>query len=130
MSGVQGSPNEHFEWGRYAVLGRRAKCLLAGEVGQQRIAAFALRKHRVVSVGVNSYIKTHPRQHLLARLAGQHKREYLHAEICALIRAPRDADTLVVIRIDKQGNYACAKPCPVCSLGISMFNPLLRVIHT
>lgn len=130
MSGVQAGPNEHFEWGRYAILGRRAKRLLDGEVGQQRIAAFALRKNRVVAIGINSYIKTHPRQHLLARLAGQHRREYLHAEISALIRAPRDADTLVVVRIDKQGNFACAAPCPVCRAGINLFNPNLKVVHT
>lgn len=83
-----------------------------------------------MSVGVNSYTKTHPKQRLFAQLAGQPKREYLHAEVSALIRGPRDADTLLVIRIDKQGNFVCAKPCPVCDLAVSHFNPNLRVIHT
>lgn len=130
MQRVQLRENEHWQWGRYAVLARRAMGLFGGMVGQQRIVAFVLRKNRVVSVGLNSYTKTHPRQSLFARLAGQPKRDYLHAEISALIRAPRDADTLVVIRADKKGNLVCAKPCPVCSLAITHFNPHMKVVHT
>ena len=92
--------------------------------------AMVLRRGRLVAVGSNSYTKTHPKQGMFAKLAGQPKREFLHAEVAALIRAPRDSDTLIVIRIDKQGAFVCAKPCPVCSLAISHFNPNLRVIHT
>lgn len=92
--------------------------------------AVALKKGRIVAVGVNSYVKTHPQQRMFAVLAGQPKREYLHAEIATLIRSPRDCDTLLVVRINKAGDFVCAQPCPVCSLAIHHFNPKLVVIHT
>lgn len=94
------------------------------------MVAISLKGGRVVSVGYNSYTKTHPQQAKFAKLAGQPKREFLHAEVASLIRAPRDADTLVVIRVNKAGEYVCAKPCPICRLAIDHFNPNLRVIHT
>ena len=94
------------------------------------IMAVALRKNRVVSVGYNSYTKTHPKQAYYAKLAGHPKKEYLHAEIDCLLRAPRDADTLLVVRLNKEGTPVNSKPCPVCALAIGRFNPDLRVIHT
>jgi tRNA(Arg) A34 adenosine deaminase TadA len=130
MSTLRGSAAEHWEWGRYGVLARRARFLSASMPGPQRIVAFALRRNRVVSVGLNSYTKTHPKQSLFARLATQPKREYLHAEIAALLKAPSDADTLVVIRTDKFGALACAKPCPVCELALTELFPNMRVVHT
>ncbi len=109
-------------------LGKR----LLGDVHstKQRVIAIATKRNRIVAIGRNSYVKTHPRQAHFARLAGQPKKEYLHAEIAALIRAPRDADTLFVLRFDKQGNPACAAPCPVCRLAIAAFNPNLKVFWT
>lgn len=98
--------------------------------GNQKIVAFTARRNRVCSTGFNSYTKTHPRQNHYARLAGQPKREYLHAEIAALLRSPRDVDTLFVCRFDKQGNPVPAAPCPVCSLAIALFSSHLKVIHT
>lgn len=98
--------------------------------GPQRILAFTTRKNRVCSTGFNSYTKTHPAQNRYARLAGQPKREFLHAEIAALLRAPADVDTLHIYRFDKQGNPVSAAPCPVCRLAINAFNPLLRVVHS
>lgn len=92
--------------------------------------AVTLRKGRIVSIGFNSYTKTHPEQKRYAALAGQPNREYLHAELAALLRAPRDADTLVVVRINKAGEPVNAKPCPVCAIAINHFNPTLRVIHS
>lgn len=108
----------------------RGRRLLRKKVGQQRIVAFVLRKGKIVAQGFNSYTKTHPRQASLAKAVGQPKREYLHAEVSALLRAPRDSDTLVVIRMDRQENLVCAAPCPVCCLAIRRFNPNLKVIHT
>jgi deoxycytidylate deaminase len=104
--------------------------LLGAEKDKQQIIAFVLRKNRVVSFGTNSYTKTHPKQAWYGKLVGQPKREYLHAEVAALIRAPRDADTLLVIRVNKAGEFACACPCPVCTVAIAHFNPSLKVVHT
>jgi deoxycytidylate deaminase len=123
--------DQHWERGRYARLARRARGYLAEQVGQhQALVAFVLRKGRVVSIGLNSYTKTHPRQAYLGRLAGQPKREYLHAELAAIIRAPDDGDTLAVFRCDKQGRFVNATPCPVCSIGIKLYNPNMKVVHT
>ena len=97
---------------------------------KQPLIAFVLRRGRVVSVGFNSYTKTHPKQKHYATLAGQPNREYLHAELAALLRAPRDSDTLMVVRLNKAGDPVCAKPCPVCVAAIHHFNPNLNVIHS
>lgn len=98
--------------------------------GLQSMVAFTTRKNRISSTGFNSYTKTHPTQNHYARLAGQPKREYLHAEIAALLRAPPDVDTLHIYRFDKQGNPVSAAPCPVCRLAIAAFNPNLKVKHS
>lgn len=63
-------------------------------------------------------------------MVDQPKREYLHAELVALLRAPSDADTLVVVRRNKQGEVCNAAPCPVCTLAINVFNPRMKVIHS
>lgn len=95
-----------------------------------QIVAFTTRGNRICGIGFNSYRKTHPQQARFARLAGNSKKEYLHAEVAALLRSPHDVDRLYVMRFDKKGNPVCAKPCSVCVLAIHSFNPLLRVIHT
>lgn len=95
-----------------------------------QIVAFTTRGNRICGIGFNSYRKTHPQQARFARLAGNSKKEYLHAEVAALLRSPHDVDTIYVMRFDKQGNPVCAKPCAVCETAISILNPDLRVIHT
>jgi tRNA(Arg) A34 adenosine deaminase TadA len=109
----------------------RGRRILRKRVGeQQQIVCFVLRKGKIVAKEFNSYVKTHPKQAAFAVKAGQPKRQYLHAEVAALLRAPPDSDTLVVVRVDKAGQLVCAKPCPVCALAIRSFNPSLKVVHT
>lgn len=115
---------------RVEVLKDKARELLKSYHEKHNLMAFAIRNNRVYSAGVNSYTKTHPRQSFFGKLAGQPNREYLHAEVAALLRAPKDVDTLLVVRINKRGDFACAKPCPVCELAIKAFNPKLKVVHT
>lgn len=100
-----------------------------GSNGKQSLIALVLRQGQIVSVGRNSYCKTHPRQSRLAEKVGQPKREYLHAEIAALLKAPRNADTLVVVRLNKQGDFCNAKPCEICQLAIREFG-IKTVIHS
>lgn len=74
------------------------------------------KRGRVLSVGKNSYVKTHPKQAYYAEKAGLPDKQYLHAEIDAIIRC-RDlanAHSIFVSRINKAGKTAMAKPCPVC----------------
>lgn len=74
------------------------------------------RKGRVLSVGQNSYIKTHPLQAKHARKTGMPEKMFLHAEIHAITRC-RDlsrAHKIFVTRYNKSGEPVLAKPCPVC----------------
>lgn len=78
------------------------------------------KKGRVVSMGQNSYIKTHPKQAKYAKAVGLPEKQFLHAEIAAIIKC-RDlsrAHKILVTRIDRKGRTALAKPCPVCESAI------------
>jgi len=78
------------------------------------------KKGRVLSVGQNSYWKTHPYQVEVARRAGRPDAIYLHAEIQALVRVKdkTKAHKIVIERYDKQGNPRPAVPCEICRMAI------------
>ena len=85
----------------------------------QRVVAKCFnKKGRLLSVGENSYIKTHPWQARLAKKLGFPAKQYLHAEIQALLRARTKVHKISVVRINKQGKYRMAKPCPICEEAI------------
>lgn len=74
------------------------------------------RRGRILSVGQNSYIKTHPLQAMHAKKTGMPEKLFLHAEIHAITRC-RDlskAHKIFVSRYNKNGEPVLAKPCPVC----------------
>jgi len=80
------------------------------------------RKNKVISVGLNSYNKSHPIQAHFAKLAGLPEKEYLHSEIQALVRCKdRIPHKLTVERYDSEGNPAIAKPCPICAKAIKAY---------
>lgn len=88
---------------------------------QQITAIIYDRKGRVLSVGQNSYVKTHPLQAHYARRVGSPQKQFLHAEIHAIVRC-RDlsrAHRIFVSRWDRHGNAVLAKPCEVCQSAIS-----------
>jgi deoxycytidylate deaminase len=74
------------------------------------------RRGRILSVGRNSYHKTHPLQAQAAKAVGLEHKIYLHAEIDALVRVKdwSRAHRIVITRFTKNGEPANAKPCPVC----------------
>ena len=77
------------------------------------------KKGRVLSVGYNSYTKTHPIQDYYARQAGQHQRIFIHAEISALLRAKdKHIHKIKIERYAKNGEPMNASPCPVCERAI------------
>jgi tRNA(Arg) A34 adenosine deaminase TadA len=76
------------------------------------------KKGRVLSVGQNSYTKTHPKMAHLGRLVGQADRIFLHAEIAALVKCRGVPYKIKIERFDKYGNPKLAKPCPICELAI------------
>ena len=78
------------------------------------------KKGRVLSVGKNSYVKTHPKQARHAYKVGLPDKIFLHAEMDAIIRC-RDlsvAHKILVTRVTRNGKYGNAKPCPVCQSAI------------
>ena len=94
------------------------------------ITALAYDKRgKLLSVGRNSYTKTHPLQAQLGRRAGKPNAIYLHAELAALLKAREQVRKLVVLRYDKEGKPVLAKPCPACQLAIKQFG-VKHVEHT
>ena len=80
------------------------------------------KKGNLLSTAFNSYRKTHPKQKEFAVAAGMPFREYLHAEIHAMIRARgKDIHKLTVERYDSNGKASLARPCPVCDSAIKAF---------
>lgn len=87
---------------------------------KQIITAIAYDKHgNVLSIGKNSYVKTHTIQGKYAKKVGRPSAVYLHAEIDALIRARRKhVYRMFVSRVGRNGAYALAKPCPICQAAL------------
>jgi deoxycytidylate deaminase len=80
------------------------------------------KKGRVVSVGKNSYVKTHPFQAELGARTGKPDAIYLHAEVDALVKLKdwTKAHKIVVTRIGANGGPLLAKPCEACQRAIKM----------
>jgi tRNA(Arg) A34 adenosine deaminase TadA len=74
------------------------------------------RRGRLLSIGKNSYIKTHTLQAKAGAAVGNPNRIFLHAEIAALTKLKDwdKAHRIVITRYTKEGKPACAKPCPAC----------------
>jgi len=78
-------------------------------------ACFDKRK-RLLSVGWNKQ-KTHTTQAKWAGLVKQPLRQFLHAEMDALIRLRHEPYYIVVVLVTKSG-LGMAKPCPICARAI------------
>lgn len=77
------------------------------------------KRNRVLAVGTNSYVKTHPLMKTLGILCKTPNKEYLHAEIAALLKCKRGVPYKIKVeRYDSEGNPRNAKPCPICMLAI------------
>ena len=78
------------------------------------------KRGRILSVGRNSYVKTHPFQARLAKRTGNPAKEYLHAEISALVRcrSVREPYRILVTRYGHGGIPRNARPCEICALAI------------
>lgn len=99
---------------------------------RQAITAICYDKRgRILSVGRNSYVKTHPMQAKLAAECGKPGNIYLHAEIHALIQV-RDwskVDKMTVVRLNSKGEPMNAAPCPICRKMIQLAG-VKNVEHT
>lgn len=81
------------------------------------------KRGRVLSVGTNSYVKTHTLQAKHANKVGLPEKRFLHAEVSAIVKCKdlTKAHKIVVMRYTKDGKPANAKPCPVCMSAIKAF---------
>lgn len=98
---------------------------------QQITAIIYDRRGRVLSIGQNSYVKTHPLQAHHAQKVGLDDKIFLHAEIAAITRCPdlSRAYRILVTRYDSRGNPVLAKPCPVCASAIAA-TQIRHIEHT
>ena len=102
-------------------------------MGKHQITAMVRdRKGKVIGVGRNSYVKTHPLMQQAAEATKScSERIYLHAEVAALLKV-RDwskAHSIEVFRFTKDGKPALAKPCACCQFIINQTG-IKEVIHT
>ena len=82
--------------------------------GKHKVLAIGLFKGSIISIGVNHYTKSHPRQAYFANKVKQPDRIFLHAEIDCINKATKSIDTMIVLRTNKVGNFVSAKPCSIC----------------
>lgn len=89
------------------------------------------KRGRLLSMGRNSYVKTHPLQAKIAEEVGEEHKIYLHAEVDALIKVKNwnKAHKIVVTRFNKYGETMLAKPCKVCERMIKLAG-IKEVEHT
>lgn len=89
------------------------------------------KKGRVLSVGQNNYVKTHPLQKKHAEKVGEPYKEFLHAEISAIVKCTNLAKAyrISIFRFNADGTPAVAKPCPVCMSALRAAG-IERIEHT
>jgi tRNA(Arg) A34 adenosine deaminase TadA len=89
------------------------------------------RRGRVISIGQNSYVKTHPMQAYHAKKVGEPYKQYLHAEVHAIVKCPdiSKAHRIFVSRWNKNGDTMNAAPCPICMSAIKS-TPIKVIEHT
>jgi len=83
------------------------------------------KRGHLISIGHNSYTKSHPLQAYFAKKVGHPNKIYLHAEIAALIQAGICTDNNVheisILRYNTKGEPVTSKPCPICQEAIKAF---------
>lgn len=88
---------------------------------QQVISAIIYdRRGMILSIGKNSYVKTHTLQAKFAKKLGLEDKVYLHAEIDAILRCQdlSRAHRIFITRFNKHGKPALAAPCVICAEAI------------
>lgn len=95
---------------------------MVASVRQNITAMIYDKKGRLISMGKNSYVKTHPLQAKIANQVGLEHKIFLHAEIDALVKLKdwTKAHKIVVTRFGKLGEPLLAKPCPVCQRALQL----------
>ena len=86
---------------------------------------------KVLSIGKNNYLKTHPLMLKHGLKVGRQQKLNLHAEVDAIIKCKKihKAYRIVIFRYGKQGQPLPANPCPVC-LSVIALTPIQIIEHT
>lgn len=94
---------------------------LTSKHSRYKVGAVLVRKSHILSVGVNSETRSHPLQKHYNRFRKNltaPPRHYIHAEMEALVNAPRDVDlkdaVIYVYRELSGSRHATARPCEAC----------------
>lgn len=89
------------------------------------------KRGRPLSIGENSYIKTHPLQQRMAEKVGLPEKVFQHAEINAIVKCKdlTKAHKIVIMRYTKDGKPANAKPCAICRAALAL-TPIKIIEHT
>lgn len=88
------------------------------------------KRGRILSIGRNSYVKTHPLQAKLAKLVGKEHSVYLHAEIHAITKLRFGTPYAIeVYRYLANGTPANSKPCEICQTAIRLAG-IKKIYHT
>lgn len=89
------------------------------------------KRGRPLSIGQNSYTRTHPRQAAIAAKVGLPEKKFIHAEISSIVRCKdlTKAHKIVIMRYTKDGKPANATPCPICQAAIAL-TPIKIIEHT
>ena len=87
---------------------------------QNLTAIITDRNGNVLSIGKNSYVKTHPLQARHAAMMGVPDKIHLHAEIHAITLCKNldKAYKISVFRYNSKGKTLLAKPCSICQSAI------------
>ena len=105
----------------------------------KKVGAILLRKNRIIATAVNDYSRTHTVQYYAAQNAARifnaphlAMKTRLHSEICVLIKAREDADTIVVCRVGGHGGreLRLARPCEICSNYIQTTSNVVHVHYS
>lgn len=105
----------------------------ANNTRYQLTAIIKDKKGRILSIGKNSYIKTHPMMYQLGKKVGYHKGEKIniHAEIDAINKC-KNINKAYVMEIynysDRWNKYIPSKPCSICTLGIEK-TPIRFIVY-
>ena len=89
------------------------------------------KRGRVLSIGKNSYCKSHPIQARFAKQANLEHKIYLHAEVAAIVKCKdlSKAHKIVITRFGKSGQPRNACPCEACKLAIA-HSGIKNIEHT
>lgn len=89
------------------------------------------KRGRVLSIGKNSYTKSHTLMHTHANKVGLPHKIFLHAEADAVIKCKdlSKAYKIEVYRFNNEGKPLLAKPCVVCE-SLLKSTPIKIIEHT